>query len=60
MTVKATVSFSEFNFLDPERTDEFILELFQIPSDCKFVSRKEGQKTLESKKKRMAVANLTT
>ena len=60
MTIKATLTFSEFKFLPPDKQSDLILELFQLPSDCKLVSRKEGMKTLESKKKRLAVANIVT
>ena len=58
MLIKATVDFNKFSFL--QSTPELIEEIFQIPSDCKYVSRKEGMKTLENKKKRLAFANLAT
>ena len=48
--VKATVTFGQF---------EYIREAdFSIPMDCRMVPRKEGAKTMESKKKRLAVANV--
>jgi len=31
-----------------------------VPTDCKYINRKEGMKTLENKKKRLAFANLAT
>jgi len=44
--------------LNPENKDRFISETFKVPDSCRLVSRKEAQKTLESKKKRLAVANV--
>lgn len=58
MMVKATVTFGNFEYLYPADKEAFIRETFTLPSDCRLVSRKEGMKTLESKKKRMAVANV--
>jgi hypothetical protein len=58
LLIKATVDFNKFSYL--QNTPEFIQETFSIPSDCKYVSRKEGMKTLENKKKRLAFANLAT
>jgi hypothetical protein len=52
------VDFNKFRFL--ESTPELIKELFTVPSDCSYVSRKEGMKTLENKKKRLAFANIAT
>lgn len=56
--IKATVDFNKFQFL--ESTPEYVKEVFAIPDDCKYVTRKEGMKTLENKKKRLAIANLGT
>ena len=58
LSVKAMVTFGNFEFLNPENKDEFIKETFQVPSYCNLVSRKEAMKTMESKKKRLAVANV--
>jgi len=55
MIIKATVSFTKFRFLDEQNVEE---EVFKIPSDYRHVPRKEGMKTLQSKKKRLAVANV--
>ena len=55
MIIKATVTFEKFKFLN--RHDNHS-EVFKIPEDFKFVSRKEGMKTLTSKKKRIALANV--
>lgn len=56
--IKADATFNKFKFLDKDMQQAE--ELFKIPNDCKLVSRKEGMKTLTSKKKRLAVANLAT
>ena len=58
MIVKAMVTFGHFEFLDPPDRDDYIRETFQIPVDCQLVSRKEGMKTMQSRKKRLAVANV--
>lgn len=58
LLIKATVDFNKFKFL--ERSPELIQEVFSVPSDCSYVSRKEGMKTLENKKKRLAFANIAT
>lgn len=58
LLIKATVDFNKFSFLN--NTPEYVKEIFAVPSDCKYVSRKEGMKTLENKKKRLAIANLAT
>ena len=58
MMVKADATFNKFKFLEKDPAME--AEIFAVPSDCKLVSRKEGMKTLTSKKKRLAVANLAT
>ncbi len=58
LLIKATVDFNKFQFLN--NTPEYVKEIFSVPSDCKYVSRKEGMKTLENKKKRLAIANLAT
>ena len=58
LLIKATVDFNKFQFLN--NTPEYAKEIFSVPSDCKYVSRKEGMKTLENKKKRLAIANLAT
>jgi hypothetical protein len=50
MIVKATVTFGKFEFINEAD--------FSVPIDCRIVSRKEGMKTMESKKKRLAVANV--
>ena len=55
MVVKATVTFGQFKFIDKDNHDATI---FDIPAEYDLVSRKEGMKTLESKKKRLAVANV--
>jgi hypothetical protein len=55
MIIKADATFNKFKFLNGAEQD-----LFAIPSECKLVSRKEGMKTMTSKKKRLAVANLAT
>lgn len=52
------VTFGNFEFLFPENKEEFIKETFKVPSYCNLVSRKEAMKTMESKKKRLAVANV--
>ena len=55
MIIKADATFNKFTFLtDAEQ------HLFAVPPECKLVSRKEGMKTMTSKKKRLAVANLAT
>ena len=51
--VKATVTFGKFEFIKEQDPS-----IFEIPEEYKLVSRKEGMKTLESKKKRLAVANV--
>ena len=56
--VKANVTFGNFQYLKPENKEEYIKETFQIPDYCRQVSRKEAMKTMESKKKRLAVANV--
>ena len=58
LSIKATVDFNKFEFL--KNTPEYVKEIFSVPSDCKYVSRKEGMKTLENKKKRLAFANIAT
>ena len=58
MIVKAMVTFGNFQFLQPENKEQYIRETFQVPDYCRLVSRKEGMKTMESKKKRLAVANV--
>ncbi len=58
MMVKATVTFGNFQYLKPVDEDAFVKETFTVPSECNLVSRKEAMKTLESKKKRLAVANV--
>lgn len=58
LLVKATVTFKKFKYLSND--EEQVKEIFKVPSDCKFVSRKEGMKTLQNKKKRLAFANLAT
>lgn len=60
MSVKALATFGKFEFLVPEDKDAYIKETFAIPDYCKMVSRKEGMKTMTSKKKRLAVANFAT
>ena len=55
MVVKATVTFGQFEFINKDNHDATI---FEIPAEYDLVSRKEGMKTLESKKKRLAVANV--
>ena len=60
MSIKATVTFGKFEYLEPTDKDEFIKEIFAVPEYCKMVSRKEGMKTMTSKKKRLAVANFAT
>lgn len=55
MIIKADATFNKFKFLKGAEQD-----LFAVPSECKLVSRKEGMKTMTSKKKRLAVANLAT
>ena len=50
MIVKATVTFGQFKFINSAD--------FSIPQDCQLVPRKVGAKTMESKKKRLAVANV--
>ena len=58
LLIKATVDFNRFSFL--QSTPELVEELFSVPKDCNYISRKEGMKTLENKKKRLAFANLAT
>ncbi len=58
MLVKATVTFNSFRYL--ENSPENIQEIFEIPDYCKYICRKEGMKTLQNKKKRLAFANLAT
>ena len=58
MIVKAMVTFGNFEFLNPENREEYIKETFAIPDYCRLVSRKEAMKTMQSKKKRLAVANV--
>lgn len=58
LSIKANVTFNKFRYL--ENTPEFIKETFSVPTDCKYINRKEGMKTLENKKKRLAFANLAT
>jgi hypothetical protein len=58
MSIKATVTFNKFQYL--ENTPEFIKETFSVPEECKYICRKEGMKTLQNKKKRLAFANLAT
>jgi hypothetical protein len=60
MSIKATATFSQFKFLDPPNRDEFIADLMAIPDYCNLCSRKEGMKTLTSKKKRLGMANFAT
>ena len=55
--IKATVTFGKFQFLKGLSASNRH-EIFEIPSSFKLVKRREGMKTLESKKKRMAVANV--
>ena len=60
-SIKAEATFNKFRFLDASidmTRDPQLANLFELPSDCKFVSRKEGMKTLTCKKKRLAVANI--
>ena len=58
MLIKATVQFTKFEYL--ENTQEQIDEIFALPDDCELVSRKEGMKILQNKKKRLAYANIVT
>ena len=58
MMVKATVTFGNFEYLQPANREAYVKETFSVPNDCNLVSRKEAMKTLESKKKRLAVANV--
>lgn len=58
LIIKADSTFQKFKFLT--RDADIEAELFKIPSECKLISRKEGMKTMTSKKKRLAVANLAT
>ena len=58
MIVKAMVTFGNFEFLDPPNREEYIKETFAIPDYCQLASRKEAMKTMQSKKKRLAVANV--
>lgn len=44
LLIKATVTFNKFQYL--ENTPEFIKETFSIPSNCKYICRKDGMKTL--------------
>ena len=60
MSVKATVTFGKFQYLEFPDKDAFIKETFTVPEYCNMVARKEGMKTLTSKKKRLAVANFAT
>ena len=60
MSIKALVTFGKFEFLNPTDKQAYIKETFAVPDYCKMVSRKEGMKTLTSKKKRLAVANFAT
>ena len=58
LSIKATVTFNKFRYLN--NTPEFMKETFSIPEDCKYICRKEGMKTLQNKKKRLALGNLAT
>jgi len=58
LSIKATVTFNKFRYLD--NTPETIKDTFYIPSDCNYICRKDGMKTLQNKKKRLAFANLAT
>lgn len=58
MSIKATVDFNRFTFLT--NTPEYVKEIFSVPSDCSYICRKDGMKTLQHKKKRLAFANLAT
>lgn len=53
--IKATVTFTNFKFLSAQFINK---DLFTIPDEFKQVSRKEGMKVMESKKKRLVVANV--
>ena len=59
--VKALVTFGRFEFLKADQVSkEFVKETFSIPDYCRQVSRRDAMKTLQSQKKRMAVANIVT
>lgn len=58
LLVKATVTFNKFKYLD--KTNDNVAQIFEIPSNCKYVMRKDGMKTLQNKKKRLAFANIAT
>ena len=60
MSIKATATFSEFKFLNPPDRNQFLREMMEIPDYCNLCSRKEGMKTLTSKKKRLGMANFAT
>jgi hypothetical protein len=53
--MKAAVTFVKYQKIEKE---EDMSGLFVIPEDFQMISRKEGMKTLESKKKRMVLANM--
>ena len=55
-SIRAEATFNRFQFLE-YTDDEFHETMFALPDDCRFVSRKEGMKTMTSKKKRLAAAN---
>lgn len=57
--VKGTITFGQLMYLSKTKTSWDYKELFQIPN-FKRVSRKEGMKMMNSKKKRLAVANVIT
>ena len=57
MIIKADATFNKFRFL-PQ--DDSLAELFLLPPECKLVPRSVGMKTMQNKKKRLAVANLAT
>ncbi len=56
--IKAEATFNKFAYIN--KNDKSLQDLFGLPKDCNLVSRKDGMKTLTSKKKRLAVANLAT
>jgi hypothetical protein len=60
MSIKANATFSQFRFLNPPDKEKFILETMQVPDFCQLSSRKEGMKTLASRKKRLGMANFAT
>ena len=57
LIIKADATFNKFRFLQPS---EDVGALFELPSECKLVPRAVGMKTMQNKKKRLAVANLAT